>query len=91
MKSAKSPTESLSTRASRAWGALGRSRVPAVLLEVIGAGLNCLVTLGDLGDEVGMSTGGLERSADNLVTDDECDRPLSGRGPSFVFEMTGTP
>lgn len=85
MKSAKSPIESLSTRASRAWGAFGRTRDPEILTEVTEAGLNCLGGLGDLGDLGGKgadtSVGGLERRADNLVTEVEWDRPVGDRGP----------
>jgi len=95
MKSAKSPIESLSTRASRAWGAFGRSFAPALALEEIGAGLydgTCLGNFGDfgdLGDLWAASLGGFERRADNLVTDDECDRPVSGLGPVWVAAIIG--
>lgn len=33
--------------------------------------------------------GGLERRADNLVTEDECDRLVGGLGPVCGVAMTG--
>jgi hypothetical protein len=77
MKSAKSPMESRSTRASLGWGAFARNLDPA--LEVgRGIALNGCAALG-------VSTADCDCDPVSLLTDDECDRLVFGLWTSLTF------
>ena len=66
MNSARSPIDSLSTLASRGWGAFGRNLAP-VFAAGTGVGLDTLTDLIDFG----VSVGGFEWRPMTLLTDEE--------------------
>lgn len=77
MNSARSPIDSLSTLASRGWGAFGRNLAPVF---AVGAGVG-LDSLADLFD-FGVSADGFEWRPVYLLTDEEWDLLVGGLGPS---------
>jgi hypothetical protein len=81
IKSAKSPMESRSIRASLGWGALARTLEP-VFEEGRGAGVKALAGLDT-------STGGCECNPVSLLTDDECERLVFGLWLSLPFGIAG--
>jgi hypothetical protein len=75
-KSAKSPIESLSIRASRGWGTFERNLDPELMP---GAGREIDLRAGE---EV--TSGGFERRPTNLLVDEDRERLVGGRGTSWA-------